>query len=213
MYLWLITLFVSGCVYYRETSKLHIDDNTGWKTKSWVYGGVQQNWLDNDSVRIMVRPHNYGKYSAITILPVPLIPIPAEDNVKRDIFAISLVFASGINTSQGVPNLFRFDPYQVTLQTVDGKTSWPIGYIRPDYNDHRCYQFDYDRQYLLNSEVQNLPSGWLEFPEEKNGRCFYLIYGMAPPPPIETFSLKINALKLGDKLLNVPKMTFRKGYD
>jgi len=179
---WLITLSVSGCVYYRGASNLQIDESSGWKSKDWVYGGVQQNWIYNDSISIMVKPHNYGNYSATTILPVPFIPVRTEKNVSSEIFAISVVFDSGVNTWHGVPKSLRFDPFQVELQTEDGNSSLPIGYVRPEFNNFHCYDFEYDKQFFQNLEIHKLPSGWLEFPEERKGRCFYLIYSKPPHP-------------------------------
>lgn len=207
-----LALFISGCVYFRPSSELTIDESLGWEKKSWVYGGVRQNWIYKNDISLMIRPHNYGEYSALTILPVPLIPINSKDIPSRALFAVTLVFDSGINTWQGVPQSLKFNPYKVELRRQNG-SSRPVGYIRPSFNNFHCYDFDYEDQSLVNSIEHSKQNEWIGFSEQMKGRCFYLIYDMAPPPPTETFSFKVNELQLEGKALEVPELVFRKGLD
>jgi len=161
----------------------------------------------------MIRPHNYGEYSAITVLPVPLIPIIAEDTKNRPFFAVTLVFDSSVNTWKGVPPSLKFNPYKVELRRQDGSVSMPIGYVRPTYNNFHCYDFDYEDPSLVRNIEYSQQNKLIEFPEQKEGRCFYLIYDIPPPPPTEAFSFKIIELQLDGEKLEVPEMNFQKGLD
>jgi hypothetical protein len=181
--------------------------------KSWVYGGVRQNWIYMNDISLMIRPHNYGEYSALTVLPVPLIPINPRDTSPRTFFAVTLVFDSEVNTWRGVSQSLRFNPYKVELRRQNGSLSSPLGYMRPTFNNFRCYDFDYEDRSLVSSIKYAKQNEWVEFPEQQEGRCFYLIYDMTPPLSTETFSFKINELELDGKALKVPELVFRKGLD
>ncbi|MBI5918074.1 MAG: hypothetical protein HY849_01690 [Nitrosomonadales bacterium] len=209
----LITLFIPGCVYYRTASQLSVDESRGWKNESWVYSGVRQNWLHKDGISLMIRPHNYGEYSAVTVLPVPLISISPRDTHPKAFFAVTLVFDSGVNTWKGVPQSLKFNPYKVELRRQDGSVLMPLGYVRPVFNNFRCYNFDYEDPSLVSSIEYLQRDKWLEFPDSKNGRCFYLIYDTPPPSPAETFLFRINELELDGESLKVPELVFREGMD